>query len=238
MNTITNSANELDKGAAKSKHIRIKSGYLTAAEKEEFLRSNMRLLFSVVEKHKRSGIEYQELVSAVNLGATKAFNSFDQSKGAKLSTYVFQCANNEVCSLIRQLSGRKNIKVVRSNNEKELLPVSLLSLNCSGSESGTDDGSYFLESIQDDINIEEEVIEKERDREFKGVVKKLVSHLDSREREILSRRFGLFGHLPETQLQIAESLGTTQARIHNMETQAIEKLKLIARYTDTRIEFS
>ena len=125
-----------------------------------------------------------------------------------------------------------------ANNEKELLPVSLLSLNHSGLESGTDDGYTFLESIEDDVNIEEEVIEKEKDREFKGIVKKLVSHLDSREREILSRRFGLFGNAPETQLQIADSLGTTQARIHNMETQAIEKLKLIARYTDTRVEFS
>lgn len=235
---LSNSFTELDKGAAKRKHIRTKPGYLTAAEKEEFARSNQRLLFSIVEKHKRSGIEYQELVSAVNLGATKAFNSFDQSKGAKLSTYVFQCANNEVCSLIRQLSGRKNVKVLRSNNEKELLPVSLLSLNCSGSESGTDDGFSFLESIEDDTNIEEEFIEKERDREFQDIVKKLVSHLDSREREILSRRFGLFGYFPETQLQIAKSLGTTQARIHNMETQAITKLKLIARYTDTRVEFS
>ena len=46
-----------------------------------------------------------------------------------------------------------------------------------------------------------------------------------REKEILIRRFGLNGHKPETQNEIAKDLGISRSYVSRIETKAIKKLE-------------
>ena len=49
--------------------------------------------------------------------------------------------------------------------------------------------------------------------------------LKDREKEILIRRFGLNGHKPETQNEIAKDLGISRSYVSRIETKAIKKLE-------------
>ena len=48
--------------------------------------------------------------------------------------------------------------------------------------------------------------------------------LKDRERTILELRFGLDGHKPKTQIEIAEQMGISRSYVSRIETKAINKL--------------
>ncbi|MDO8650245.1 MAG: sigma factor-like helix-turn-helix DNA-binding protein [Candidatus Berkelbacteria bacterium] len=53
--------------------------------------------------------------------------------------------------------------------------------------------------------------------------------LTSREREVFSLKYGLNGDLLEANVEIATKLGITKTRVEQLDTQAVKKLKDIAR---------
>ena len=65
--------------------------------------------------------------------------------------------------------------------------------------------------------------------QVEGVVKDILGTIDrEREREIISRRFGLFDRR-ETLEQIGELLGITRERVRQLEKAVITKLKAAER---------
>ena len=50
------------------------------------------------------------------------------------------------------------------------------------------------------------------------------SILKNRERTILELRFGIDGHKPKTQIEIAEQMGISRSYVSRIETKAISKL--------------
>ena len=50
------------------------------------------------------------------------------------------------------------------------------------------------------------------------------SDLDEREREIIVKRYGLFGHEPLPQRVIAQKLGISRSYVSRIEKKALEKL--------------
>ena len=72
-----------------------------------------------------------------------------------------------------------------------------------------------------DRNIEDEVDLKMK---IKKLYKKLGEVLKNREKTIIELRFGLDGHKPKTQPEIAEMMGISRSYVSRIETKAIEKL--------------
>ena len=60
-------------------------------------------------------------------------------------------------------------------------------------------------------------------------VKRLLNKLDNREREILTRRFGIGNEEPKTLEQIGNDLGFSKERIRQLENIAIQKLRKVER---------
>ena len=60
-------------------------------------------------------------------------------------------------------------------------------------------------------------------------VKRLLNKLDSREREILTRRFGIGNEEPKTLEQIGNDLGFSKERIRQLENIALQKLRKVER---------
>ena len=58
----------------------------------------------------------------------------------------------------------------------------------------------------------------------KLLYEKMKSLLKDRERTILELRFGLDGHKPKTQIEIAEQMGSSRSYVSRIETKAINKL--------------
>ena len=62
---------------------------------------NLRLVAHVCKKYSNSNVDQDDLISIGTIGLIKGINSFKPEKGARLSTYVSRCIDNEVLMFFR-----------------------------------------------------------------------------------------------------------------------------------------
>lgn len=86
-----------------------------------------------------------------------------------------------------------------------------------------DDNVVTLQEVleNNERNIEDEVDLKMK---IKKLYQKISEVLKDREKTIIELRFGLDGHKPKTQHEIAEMMGISRSYVSRIETKAIKKL--------------
>lgn len=62
---------------------------------------NLRLVAHVAKKYSTAKAEQDDLISIGTVGLIKGINSFKIEKGARLSTYVSRCIDNEILMHLR-----------------------------------------------------------------------------------------------------------------------------------------
>ena len=62
---------------------------------------NLRLVAHVAKKYSTTKVEQDDLISIGTVGLIKGINSFKIEKGARLSTYVSRCIDNEILMHLR-----------------------------------------------------------------------------------------------------------------------------------------
>ena len=62
---------------------------------------NLRLVAHVCKKYCNTNVEQDDLLSIGTIGLIKGINSFNVEKGARLSTYVSRCIDNEILMYLR-----------------------------------------------------------------------------------------------------------------------------------------
>jgi len=88
---------------------------------------------------------------------------------------------------------------------------------------GDDDATEFGEVIGDeDAQTPFELL---RDESLRGEVNGLIAVLDSREKKIISQRFGLDGGKPKTLEDVSKGFGVTRERIRQLQNIALAKLR-------------
>ena len=88
---------------------------------------------------------------------------------------------------------------------------------------GDDDSTKFGEIIGDeDAQTPFELL---RDESLRGEVGGLIAVLDSREKKIISQRFGLDGGKPKTLEDVSKGFGVTRERIRQLQNIALAKLR-------------
>ena len=167
---------------------------------------NLRLVAHIAKKYSSTNIDPDDLISIGSIGLIKGINSFDNSKGIKLATYVARCIDNEILMYLRSTK-KLNSEVYLED------PIG----------KDKDDNTVTLQEVLEnsDRNIEDEVDLKFK---VKQLYEKMKDVLKSRERTILELRFGLGGHKPQTQNEIADSMGISRSYVSRIETKAIGKL--------------
>lgn len=170
------------------------------------IEKNLRLVAHVVKKYSNTKVEQDDLISIGTIGLIKGINSFNVDKGSKLSTYVSRCIDNEILMHLR--STKKLNSEVYLND-----PIG----------KDKDDNVVTLQEVleNDERNIEDEVDLK---MTIKKLYKKIGEVLKDREKTIIELRFGLDGHKPKTQHEIAEMMGISRSYVSRIETKAIGKL--------------
>lgn len=170
------------------------------------IEKNLRLVAHVVKKYSNTKIEQDDLISIGTIGLIKGINSFNIDKGSKLSTYVSRCIDNEILMYLRST---KKLNAEVYLNE----PIG----------KDKDDNVVTLQEVleNDERNIEDEVDLKMK---IKLLYKKIGEVLKDREKTIIELRFGLGGHKPKTQHEIAEIMGISRSYVSRIETKAIGKL--------------
>ena len=167
---------------------------------------NLRLVAHVVKKYSNTKVDPDDLISIGTIGLIKGINSFNVDKGSKLSTYVSRCIDNEI---LMHLRSTKKLNAEVYLNE----PIG----------KDKDDNVVTLQEVleNDERSVEDSVDLKMK---VKLLYEKMKSILMNRERTILELRFGLDGHKPKTQIEIAEKMGISRSYVSRIETKAISKL--------------
>lgn len=167
---------------------------------------NLRLVAHICKKYSTTNVDMDDLISIGTIGLIKGINSFDNSKGVKLATYVARCIDNEILMYLRSSKKYQSevylnepIGVDKDNNEVSLIEI--------------------LEN--EEKNIEDEIDLKMK---IKKLYDKMKEILKDREKTILELRFGLAGNVPKTQNQIADMMGISRSYVSRIETKAINKL--------------
>ena len=88
-----------------------------------------------------------------------------------------------------------------------------------------ENSSSLLETFSDEYHLDPS--ELLQDNKVKKNIEKWLLELSERQREVLSRRFGLLGHHPDTLEHVGEEIGLTRERVRQIQVDALHRLKKI-----------
>ena len=167
---------------------------------------NLRLVVYIARKFENTGISIEDLISIGTIGLIKAVNSFNPDKNIKLATYASRCIENEILMVLRKTN---RLKLEVSFDEP---------LN-------TDwDGNELL--LSDILGTEADLVSRDLDNSIeKEMLYNAIGHLNAREKNIVSLRYGLGREKEHTQKEVADMMGISQSYISRLEKRIIEKLK-------------
>lgn len=180
------------------------NGDLSAREK--LIEHNLRLVAHVIKKYYALTSEREDLISIGTIGLIKGIDTFNHKKGTRLATYAAKCIENEILMHLR--NGKKNVAVMSMNDPIEF--------DSEGNPLTLSDVLYV------DNTIVEDIARNESEKRLYSLINEID---DLREKEILIRRYGLFGQKEETQKEISESLGISRSYVSRIEKKVIEDLR-------------
>ena len=64
--------------------------------KAELIERNLRLVVYISKKFENTGVDLEDLISVGSIGLIKAVDTFDDSKGIRLSSYAARCIENSI----------------------------------------------------------------------------------------------------------------------------------------------
>ena len=216
--------------------------------REKLVEGNLRLVLSVIQRFEKRGESPDDLFQVGCIGLMKAIRNFDPDMNVKFSTYGVPMIAGEVRRYLRDNS---SIRVSRSIRDvayrvlqcKEALTAKLgreptlqqiseelslpmeqvseaLDAVCSPVSlydhvySGDEDPLTIMDQVKDVKNTESNWMEH-------IALKNAFQKLDGREKKILSLRF----YDCRTQMEVAKSMGISQAQVSRLEKGAIQSLK-------------
>ena len=176
------------------------------AAKQLLIERNLRLVVFIARRFENTGVNLEDLISIGTIGLIKAISTYRREKNIKLATYASRCIENEILMHIRKISSQKtevslDEPINMDYDGNELLLSDIL---------GTDE-DMILRPLEDDVDL--------------CVLRQAVKELPEREREIVVKRFGLYGHKELTQKEVAQEMGISQSYISRLEKRIMMKLR-------------
>ena len=174
--------------------------------RRELILHNLRLVSHIVRKYYASSKNQEDLISIGTIGLIKAVDTFKVAAGAKFATYAARCIQNEILMHFRsqkklscEVSLNDTIDVDRDGN-----PLT------------------YIDVISSDESL---ALDIERKLSSAKAMQLVVNALTPRERKIITLRYGLSGHKPLTQREIAALLKISRSYVSRLEKSALEKLR-------------
>lgn len=166
---------------------------------------NLRLVAHIVKKFDTKNKEQDDLISIGTIGLIKGVDTFQKSKGNRLTTYCAKCIQNEILMYFR--ANNKNNKNISLNEaigyDKDGNEIAMVDILKSPK-------SDFLEDLDKKNHI--------------LLLKQYLDTLTERERDILVRRYGLYNQKEQTQKEIAKQLKISRSYVSRIEKRALMKI--------------
>jgi len=173
--------------------------------RNKLIEHNLRLVAHIVKKYESKTISSDDLISIGTIGLIKGIDSYNKSKGVKLTTYAAKCAENEILMYFR-------------SNKKYNNTISLNDVIAHDK----DGGDITLNDL-----LEEKSISIEDNIEFRDNVKlleKYLNVLNKRELKIIKLRYGILNEEEKTQKEIAKMMGISRSYVSRIEKRALIKI--------------
>lgn len=226
--------------------LKIKSGDLES--REEFIKGNLRLVLSVIQRFSNRGEQMDDLFQVGCIGLIKALENFDLSHNVRFSTYAVPMIIGEVRRYLRDNNSLRVSRSLRDTAYKALQAhgrlMETLSREPTIAEIAADiqvteeDVVFALEAIQSPISLFEPIYHDDGDAIFvmdqikdehdtdeawlDGLaIDRGMSRLNEREKRILQLRF----FDGKTQMEVANEIGISQAQVSRLEKSALKHMK-------------
>ena len=173
--------------------------------RSKLIEHNLRLVAHIVKKFDHKVGDQDDLISIGTIGLIKGIDTYEINKSVKLTTYCARCIQNEILMYYR--SNNKNNKNISINEsigyDKEGNEITILDV---------------LKSEKPDFAMDLHIKENIK------LLDKYINVLNDREKDIITRRYGLYNHFPQTQKSIAKSLGISRSYVSRIEKRALIKI--------------
>jgi RNA polymerase sporulation-specific sigma factor len=167
---------------------------------------NLRLVAHIIKKYYSNARDQDDLISIGTIGLIKAVSTFDMDKGTRLATYAARCIENEILMYFR--NQKKSSQDVYMNDP--------IDTDKDGNQLTLVDVVSSDDTILDDVDL------KMKSEKLHQYIK---SSLEERERTIIELRYGIDGHKPKTQREVAEILGISRSYVSRIEKKALLDLR-------------
>ena len=169
--------------------------------RNKLIEHNLRLVAHIVKKFDTKNTDTDDLISIGTIGLIKGIDSYSNDKKTKITTYAARCIENEILMYFRQ--NKKNNNNVSLNDsigyDKEGNEINLIDV---------------LKDYADSIHLKNNV----------NLLKKYLTNLKGREKEIIIKRYGLNNKKEMTQKEIAKEMGISRSYVSRIEKRAITKM--------------
>ncbi|MDE5714583.1 MAG: RNA polymerase sporulation sigma factor SigK [Anaeroplasmataceae bacterium] len=170
----------------------------------KLIEHNLRLVAHIAKKYENTQEDKDDILSIGIIGLMKAVDSYQITASNKLATYAARCIENEILMHLRANKNKRNLVYLQSpvamdkdGNEVELLDLI--------EDKNVDImASYEKKAMQKDLN-------------------DALKSLNSREYEIISRRYGI-DRASQTQKEIAKEMNISRSYVSRIEKRALLKL--------------
>ena len=226
--------------------VKIKAGDEEA--RQQFVRGNLRLVLSVIQKFNNRGENVDDLFQIGCIGLIKAIDNFDLSQNVRFSTYAVHMIIGEIRRYLRDnnpIRVSRSLKdvaykalqvrerLVRANSKEPTVSEIAKEL-----ELAVEDVVMALDAIQDPISLFDPVYQDNGDAIFvmdqvqdkkdtdenwlqEIALKEAIKKLNNREKLVLDLRF----YKGRTQIEVADEIGISQAQVSRIEKNALKNMK-------------
>ncbi len=219
--------------------------------REEFIKGNLRLVLSIIQRFKNRGENPDDLFQVGCIGLIKALDNFDTSHGVRFSTYAVPMIIGEIRRYLRDNNSIRVSRSLRDTAYKALTARETLSRSLQREptmaeiskelELPQEEVVLALDSIQEPVSLFEPVFHDDGDaiyvmdqvKDLKNTDARWIENLSlseamkkltPRERHILEMRF----FEGKTQMEVAEEIAISQAQVSRLEKNALKYMRKYA----------
>ncbi|MGL4819336.1 MAG: RNA polymerase sporulation sigma factor SigF [Bacilli bacterium] len=216
--------------------------------RDHIVESNVRLVWSVVQRFMNRGYEADDLFQIGCIGLVKAVDKFDLSYEVKFSTYAVPMIIGEIQRFLRDDGSLKVSRSVKELGHKVRRAREELSKESGRAPSVNEIADYLgvsaedviasqeairqpssihetvFENDGDPITLLDQIADKNEGSWFESIaVHEAIRQLDERERLIVYLRY----FKDQTQTEVANRLGISQVQVSRLEKKILEQLKTL-----------